>query len=117
MFWVLVIGGSNFYVDALINNYDLSNGARTTEFDNLTNEQLYKELYSLSKTDAIKIGNNNHKRLVRALQVIKEKNDKNALRAKTKMLYDYLLIECNYKSREALYESINGKVDEMFKSV
>ena len=58
----IVIGGSNLYVDALINNYDLSNGGRTTEFDNLTNEQLYKELYSLSKVDDIKIGKNNGRR-------------------------------------------------------
>ena len=111
----IVIGGSNLYVDALINNYDLSNGGRSEQFENLTNEQLYQELSSLSKEDALKIGVNNRKRLVRALQIIKNKNDKNALRAKNQVMYDYLLIECNYCSREALYESINSKVDEMFK--
>ena len=110
----IVVGGSNLYVDALINNYDLSNGARTNKFDNWTNEKLYKELYSLSKKDAINIGRNNRKRLVRALQVITARNSKNALRAKNKRLYDYLLIECNYSSRQALYDSINAKVKEMF---
>ncbi|MCF0108470.1 MAG: tRNA (adenosine(37)-N6)-dimethylallyltransferase MiaA, partial [Bacilli bacterium] len=69
----IVIGGSNLYVDALIKNYDLSNGGRSNEFEELTNEQLYKELYSLSKNDALKIGQTNRKRLVRALQIIKHK--------------------------------------------
>ncbi|MCF0227818.1 MAG: hypothetical protein HUJ52_03280, partial [Malacoplasma sp.] len=70
--------------------------------------------YSLSRKDALNIGRNNRKRLLRALQVIKARKSKNALRAKNKRLYDYLLIECNYSSRQALYDSINAKVDEMF---
>jgi tRNA A37 N6-isopentenylltransferase MiaA len=73
-------------------------------------------LNSLNPELTNKIGANNRRRLTRALEVINQKNDQKALEKTNKPIYDYLMIECNYPTRQELYNSINHKVDEMVKS-
>lgn len=111
----IIVGGSNLYVDALIRNYELSTPKRDNSFDNQTNEELFNKLNSLNHKVATKIGVTNRKRLIRALQVITSSNDPNKLTKNKSVPYDFFLVQCNYPTRSQLYDSINHKVDEMFK--
>ena len=112
----IIVGGSNLYVESVIKNYDLSANKRSCEYNQYDNQKLYDLLSKLNPKLADKIGINNRRRLTRALEVINQKNDKKALEKTNKPIYDYLMIECNYPTRQELYDSINHKVDEMVKS-
>ncbi|MBP5256902.1 MAG: tRNA (adenosine(37)-N6)-dimethylallyltransferase MiaA [Mycoplasma sp.] len=111
----IIVGGSNLYVESVIKNYDLTANKRSFEYDQFDNLKLFNLLKKQNPILAKKIGINNHRRLTRALEVINQKNDKNALRKTNKNIYQYLMIECNYSTRQQLYDSINHKVDEMVK--
>jgi len=95
----------------LINNYDLSSKPRDDKYNDLDNETLYNLLLAKDKTLAEKIGINNKKRLVRALQVIDQGKD---LQKKNKKIYEVLLIECKLDRKE-VYERINLRTEIMFK--
>lgn len=112
----ILVGGSNLYVDCIIKNYDLIPIGRTNEFDSLTNDELYQELLKKDYESAVKIGSNNRKRLLRALEVFSYTKNPDAIRANKECEYDVLMIRCEYENRQALYDSINAKVDEMFKA-
>lgn len=112
----IIVGGSNLYVESVIKNYDLSANKRSCEYNQYDNQKLYDLLSKLNPKLADKIGINNRRRLTRALEVINQKNDKKALEKTNKPIYDYLMVECNYPTRQELYDSINHKVDEMVKS-
>ncbi len=111
----IIVGGSNLYIESIIKNYDLSANKRSLEFDKYDNKKLFDLLSKKNPELAAKIGINNRRRLTRALEVINEKKDKNALEKTNNPIYDYLMIECNYLTRKELYDSINKKVDEMIK--
>ena len=111
----IVVGGSNLYIESIIKNYDLSANKRSMKYDKYENKKLFDLLYKKNSELARKIGINNHRRLTRALEVIDEKKDKKALEKTNEPIYDYLMIECNYSTRNLLYDSINKKVDEMIK--
>lgn len=112
----IIVGGSNLYVDCIIKNYDLIPIGRSHEFDQWSNEQIYHELLLKDPISAFKIGLNNRKRLLRAIEVYSYSHNDHAIRATKKPLYDFLIIKCEYKDRITLYESINNKVDEMIKN-
>lgn len=112
----ILVGGSGLYIDAVIKNYKLSASKRNDKYDNLSNQELFDLLAIKNKTIADKIGVNNRKRLSRALQVIEETNNPKGLNLNNKPLYDLLLVECNYSTRDELYQTINQKVDSMFKA-
>lgn len=110
----IIVGGSGLYVDALINDYDLSVSKRNVDtekkYANLTNEELYQTLYSLNEEAALKTHPNNRKRVLRYLEIvnengkIKEKDDN--------PYYDALIIFLN-KDRNILYNNINKRCEEM----
>ena len=82
----------------------------------LTNEELYNCLKQIDYQDALKIGKNNRKRLLRAIYIYnthnKNKTDLNN-EGKNELLYkNVTFIGLNYP-REILYERINKRVDEM----
>lgn len=110
----ILVGGSNLYIDAIIKNYQLLADERTDEFTELSTETIYKLLYDKNKEIATKIGATNRRRLIRSLQIINQTNNLNLAKSTNKNIYDYLMIECNYPTRDDLYNSINKKVDEMF---
>lgn len=110
----IIVGGSNLYIDTLINNYQLLDLPRNSDYDNLTNQELYNRLFKLNSTIADKIGINNRKRLIRAVQIIEHTNDPDAMVKRSNPQYDFLMIECNYPTRDELYQSINSKISSMF---
>lgn len=111
----IIVGGSGLYVDAVINNYDLSVSKRNVntekKFEALTNEELYQTLYSLNEEAALKTHPNNRKRVLRYLEIVNENG--NLKTNNSKPYYNALIIFLN-KERDILYKNINKRCDEMF---
>jgi len=105
----IICGGSNLYIDALIYNYDLSATERTNQFDDLSNEELCKKIVEKNPAILEKIDKNNHRRLVRAAQIL---NEDGAFQQKNPTVYDYLIISA-IDEREKIYARINKNVDKM----
>ena len=116
---VVLVGGTGLYLKALLFDYKFEEEEKMPEnfLENKTNQELYDELYKIDPSDALKIGTNNHKRLVRALYVYKihgkTKSDLND-NGKNKMLYEDVTFIGIDISRDLLYERINHRVDLMF---
>ncbi len=115
---IVVVGGTGLYLKALLYDYKFQEEEAMPEdyLNELTNEELYNCLKQIDYQDALKIGKNNRKRLLRALYIYnthnKNKTDLNN-EGKNELLYkNVTFIGLNYP-REILYERINKRVDEM----
>ena len=113
----ILCGGSNLYIDAIIKGYDLKKtGSRQeiTFFDNWEYDKIYEYVLEKDYDEAIKIGKNNRKRIIRAAQIIHTLNCKKSLLDvnKNSYIYDCLIIE-TCLDRQVLYKKINKRVDEM----
>jgi len=102
-----VVGGTGFYIKALLYNYEFNTDSRTDEFLNLTNEELYSRLQTLNDESIPDI--NNRKRLLRHLEILTHGDMPNK---KDEPLYDFLIIGLT-APREIIYERINKRVDMM----
>ena len=111
-------GGSNLYIDCLINNYQLKDLNFNLNYDDLSNEQLFNKLKEMDYDESLKISVNNRKRLIQALRII-ESNDnqkKSILDKQNKNpLYNFFLIKMTIPRNE-LYEKINNRADKMFEN-
>lgn len=103
---MIVTGGSNLYIDALINNYDLNNEKRSNKFSHFSNEEMFDKLKLINEELANKIGVENRKRLERALE------NNGVMNQKKNIKYKCFIIFVN-PNREYLYSKINNRVDEM----
>lgn len=103
---IVIVGGSNLYIDCLLNNYDLSNTKRTNKYSALSTDELYKILENINLDLAKKIGISNRKRLERAIENNGIMNKKNITK------YNPFIIFVN-PNRDDLYKKINNRVDEM----
>ncbi len=103
----IFVGGSGLYIKACLYDYKLANEEFHSEFLELTNEELLKEIKKYHETD---IHINNRKRLVRELNKIKN-NTVNQSEI-MKPLYDIVVIGLT-TNREKLYDIINKRVDKM----
>ena len=104
---IIFVGGSGLYLKAALYNYEFrEEDATKNNYENLTNEQLYK--LALKKDPNMNIHKNNRQRLVRFL------NKKTEKKLKAEPLYKaiYIGLTCD---RNILYDRINNRVDEMFK--
>lgn len=109
-------GGSNLYINCLVNNYQLNDLDFNLDYSNLSNDELYKKLQDLDFEESLKISKNNTKRLIQALRIIESNNNekKSELDKKNKEpLYDFFLIRMVI-DREVLYKKINDRADKMF---
>jgi len=102
-----VVGGTGFYIKALLYNYEFINDSRTDEFYDLTNEEIYNKLKELNDPSIPDL--NNRKRLLRHLEIISKGDMPNK---KDEPLYDFLIIGLT-APREIIYERINKRVDQM----
>lgn len=116
---VILVGGTGLYLKALLFDYKFLEEEKMPEdfLNEYDNDELFKMLDSIDHNDAIKIGKNNRKRLIRALYVYKvhgkTKSDIND-NGKNKLLYPNVeFIGLNIE-RELLYSKINDRVDYMF---
>ena len=116
---VILAGGTGLYLKALLFDYKFLEEEKMPDdfLNDLSNEELYKKLLLIDKDDAIKIGPNNRKRLLRALYVYKihgkSKTELNN-NGKNNLLYSNVIFIGLNIERSLLYERINKRVDIMF---
>lgn len=104
---VVIVGGSGLYIKSLLYDYKFIEESINENYDDLSNEEILKEIKKHHETD---IHVNNRKRLIRELNKIK--NDNNIKSDVYKKLYDFKVIGLTC-DREELYERVNKRVDEM----
>jgi len=105
----ILVGGSGLYIKAALYDYKLVNEKFHSEFSELTNEEILKEIKKDHDTD---IHVNNRKRLVRELNKIK--NNSVTISNIDEPLYDIIVIGLT-TNRDKLYEIIDNRVDRMIK--
>lgn len=106
----ILVGGTGLYIKSALYDYQLSKETTNETYDNLSNNELYKELLKLDEN--IKIDKNNRRRLIRALNYYKENNKSINNNKTNKLLYDTIFIGLTV-DRNILYEKINNRVDQM----
>ena len=125
----IIIGGTGFYIDSLLNNFSYGNSKADMNIRKKYEDILEKEgkeyLYDLLKecdsTSANRIHINDTKRVIRALEIFElskiEKSEHIKIDNENKVennIVKPLIIGLNY-NREELYERINRRVDIMVK--
>ena len=112
----ILVGGSGLYIDAVVKNYNFNEEKRDSELENqtkdLSNEELHQILVSLNPDKANEIHPNNRKRVLRAIELEQSNIDSEQRTKKNEPFYDSLIIFLN-DDRDALYERINNRVDQM----
>ena len=104
---VIMVGGSGLYIRAALYDYKLEEENVKLNFDDLSNEELYKKV--LEKDPFVTIHPNNRKRLIRFIE--KSAIGKKDI-PKAKKLYDFDIIGLTTE-RSILYDKINKRVDKM----
>lgn len=118
----IIVGGSGLYIQAALYNYNFTNDARDTkrtvqlekELDTYGALVLYERLKEFDPEQAAKIHPNNHRRLIRAIEIYEATG-------KTMTEYQNEQIESSYDpifiglemDREMLYSRINNRIDKM----
>lgn len=120
----IIAGGTGLYIQSVLFDFRFTEEAadekvraeleRELEAEGGA-ERLYKRLQTLDPSSAEKIHPNNHRRLIRALEIIevtgKTKNE-HEQGAGDLPLFDHLIVGLDL-DRELLYERINLRVDQM----
>ena len=116
---LILVGGTGLYLKAALYDYNFQKDEKPMPedfLDECSNKELFEKLSIIDPEDADKIGENNRKRLLRALYIYKiHGKSKSSLNqnGKNKLLYDDVHIIGLDISREILYKRINERVDEM----
>lgn len=119
---LIFVGGTGLYIKAILFNYIFTKEDIKMDDDykaHLSNLELYNELYKLDKEDALKIGVNNRKRLLRSLfinEVHKKSKSELNNNKKDELLYENTKFIYIKPPRDKLYEDINKRVDKMINS-
>ena len=111
-------GGTGMYIDAVVDNWELSkdsfDSALRKELESKTNIELIKRLEKSDPEGAVTIDVHNTARLIRAIEIAELTGTPKGERPKKgEALYEVLKIGVQ-KERDALYDRINERVDEMF---
>ena len=117
---VIIVGGTGLYIKALLFDYEFKeeNNSDVSDLESLDNHTLHEMLKSLDEEEANKIHENNRKRVIRAISLIRTNNiKKSELIAKQNhdLIYPKEEVRLLYISpnRETLYQNINDRVIEM----
>lgn len=105
---VIIVGGTGLYIKALLYDYRFTNEEINETYDNLTNEEILKEINKISTTD---VHVNNRKRLIRTLNRLKNNNQEEE--SGNNLIYNNVYFIGLTTDRENLYNRINKRVDEM----
>jgi tRNA dimethylallyltransferase len=123
----ILVGGTGFYIQAVLYDIDFtendSDTAYRDELEQLLSERGAEYLHDLLKEadpeSAAAIHPNNSKRVIRALEFMKQTGDKisehNQEQRQRKSPYNFCYFVLN-KDRAKLYETINHRVDLMMKA-
>ncbi|MBN2884784.1 tRNA (adenosine(37)-N6)-dimethylallyltransferase MiaA [Patescibacteria group bacterium] len=114
----IIVGGTGLYLQALVDNYDLSpikpDLAKRQILEKLSREELYLRLEQLKPDFAHKLNNSdklNPRRLVRYLEIFEQGGE---LSKKNESEYDFLLIGLDWPDeilRERISKRINDRLD------
>lgn len=119
----MIVGGTGLYIQSVIYDYQFSPQNYHNKWRKILEKKLeiqgskslYDELKQIDPKSAEKIHPNNHRRVIRALEIYystgKTMSDYLAMQANT-LLYEVAIIGLTME-REKLYERINQRVDEM----
>ena len=112
----IIVGGTGLYIKAALYDYTFFDEQEDdNQYEDLSNEQLYRMLEEYDPEALEKIHINNRKRLIRALNIY-EKHHKGISQIKAEQkhepIYDCLIVGLTLP-REQLYERINQRVDKM----
>ncbi|MBQ1812702.1 MAG: tRNA (adenosine(37)-N6)-dimethylallyltransferase MiaA [Bacilli bacterium] len=105
---VIIVGGTGLYIKALLYDYRFNDEDSSEVYDNLSNEEILDEIRKVEDTD---IHINNRKRLIRALNRIK--NNNGTSNNGNELLYKNVYFIGLTTDRDILYKRINDRVDEM----
>ena len=121
----IVVGGTGLYVDSLLRGMDFAAQPSDEEYrhgleiraENEGGEVLLQELFKVDPEQAELLHANDHKRIIRALEVyhvtgekISQHNDKTR---DYDSVYNACIIGITYRDRQRLYDRINARVDMM----
>lgn len=121
----IIVGGSGFYIQSVLYDYNFSNADRDEEYTKKLErdiktrgiEPVYNQLMQIDPEQARKIHPNNHRRVIRALEVYETTGmtmSEYEQRQTKESPYNAILIGLEM-DRAILYEKINTRVDEMIK--
>ena len=105
---IIFVGGTGLYVKAALFDYQFKEEEKNTEYESLSNEELYSRIMKIDKD--IEVDKDNKRRLIRTL--INLEND-NISYNKDKLLYDNVYFIGLETDRDILYDRINKRVDIM----
>ncbi|MFD1412906.1 tRNA (adenosine(37)-N6)-dimethylallyltransferase MiaA [Oceanobacillus jeddahense] len=119
----IIVGGSGLYIQSVLFDYHFSNQRRDEEITNKLfqqietegSEKLYERLKQVDPEQAKKVHPNNHRRLVRALEVYEMTGLTMTAYQKEQQAespYDPFIIGLDME-RSILYDRINRRVDQM----
>lgn len=113
----IIVGGTGLYLNILLKNYDLPQISPNKEFRNKLSTLESQELYELLKTQDIEsaetINQNDRKKIIRALEIIKETGKPlSSTRGIKEPEFNVKWIGRNF-NRETLYKRIDNRVDVM----
>lgn len=117
---VVLVGGTGLYVRAALYDYVFKKEEHVdnSDLEKYTNEDLWNMLKELDVEESKKIHQNNRKRLIRAISLIRssEMNKTEMLNEqKHELVYKDVRFIFICPNREVLYENINKRVETMFK--
>lgn len=123
----ILVGGSGLYVQSILYSYNFLEHKRNDEITKELEAELvsrgadylYKKLETIDPDQAKKIHKNNHRRLIRALEIFRSTNKTMSSYLKEKeaskqINYDAHIIGLEME-RNLLYDRINKRVDQMVK--
>jgi len=113
----IIVGGTGLYIKAVLYDYEFSDEAspKGDQYEGLTNEEVHAKLEAIDPASAKALHPNNHRRVVRALNIYhetKQTKSQTIEKQEKKLIYDVTLIGLT-DDRIALYQRINDRVDKM----
>lgn len=112
----ICVGGTGFYIKAMLYDYEFVEHEETKDFSHYTNEQLHEKLTHIDPNQAEKIHVNNRQRLLRIFeQMDASGSTRSELHEKQnqELLYDAKIYYLT-TDREVLINRINQRVEQMF---
>ena len=119
----IIVGGTGLYVQSVLYDFRFTEevsdmairGRLEQELEDNGTDGLYAKLVELDPVGSEKIHPNNHRRVIRALEIIEitgKTKDDHEQQVGNEALFNHLLIGLDTE-RNVLYERINSRVDQM----
>ncbi len=115
----ILVGGTGLYISAIVDNLEIPKAVPNQKIrkrlEKHTEKYLFKKLKKVDPNSAKTIGENNKRKLIRALEVCEITGKSfSSQQKKGKSLFNVLQIGIKI-DREKLYEKIDARVDKMIK--